>query len=98
MTDAANNDTEAVINVDVANFDDGPPTITNMSPADGVEVSGKVTLTADAYDDLGVTGVAFFDNGVKIGDAEFVGGITWSLSWNANKVSKDAHTITCIST
>jgi hypothetical protein len=69
-----------------------------MSPAHGADVSGKVTLTADANDDLGVTGVAFFDDDVKIGDAEPAGGMTWSLRWNANKVSKDAHTIRGIAT
>ena len=43
--------------------DNTAPTVTFTSPAHGSTVSGNVTLTASASDDVGVTRVAFFING-----------------------------------
>ena len=43
------------------------PTVTLTGPADGARVSGTVTITATASDDVGVAGVQFLVNGGPLG-------------------------------
>ncbi|NVJ19423.1 Ig-like domain-containing protein [Myxococcus sp. AM010] len=46
--------------------DSAAPTVTLLSPAPGSALRGTVTLTASAYDDLGVTRVDFFSGSTLI--------------------------------
>lgn len=71
---------------------DESPTVTITSPEDGAGVSGQVTVTAVASDDVGVIQVEFFVDGGSIGlDVDGANG--WSASWNTTLYSNDAHTV-----
>ena len=65
---AGNRTTSAPVSVTVSN-DATPPTVALTSPASGATVSGTVTVTADAADDIGVVGVQFQHDGTNF-DAE----------------------------
>src|SRR5712664_4862231 len=45
--------------------DTTPPTVRITSPASGATVSGTITVTADASDNVGVAGVQFQYNGIN---------------------------------
>ena len=47
--------------------DTTPPTVVMQGPTDGSEVSGIITLSAIASDNVGVTGVQFFLDGDSVG-------------------------------
>jgi hypothetical protein len=47
--------------------DTTPPTVRITSPASGATVSGTITVTADAWDDVHVAGVQFRYNGINFG-------------------------------
>ena len=75
----------------VAPSGDLPPTVSIMSPSDGVTVSGMVAITADASDDGSVTEVEFFVDGSSI----FVDTASpWSADWDSTSVANAGHTIT----
>src|SRR5262249_19591454 len=48
-------------------IDEIPPTVTVTSPANGANVSGTITLSADAADNIGVVGVQFKLDNENIG-------------------------------
>jgi hypothetical protein len=58
--------------------DTTPPTVSVTAPADGATVSGLVTLTATASDNVGVAGVQFLVNGGPVGAEDT--GSPYSLS------------------
>ncbi|NOX20558.1 MAG: hypothetical protein GXO99_04770 [Nitrospirae bacterium] len=58
-TDASHNESDSSVKVKVHN-DTTPPTVSITSPQDGETVEGTITITADATDDVGVTGVTFY--------------------------------------
>jgi len=60
---------------------DDPPTVTLTAPTAGSTVAGVVTTTATAGDDLGVTQVEFFADGVSLG-VDGNGADGWSVSWD----------------
>lgn len=71
---------------------DNSPSITVTNPADGATVSDAVTVTADAFDDNGVTQVEFFVDGTSLG-VDGDGGDGWSASWDTTTATNDAHTV-----
>jgi hypothetical protein len=75
---------------------DSPPTVGITAPADGSVVSGEVAITANASDDVGVTQVEFFVDGVSLGvDADAGGG--WGVRWDSDGVSaSEFHTIKAV--
>lgn len=78
---------------------DLPPTVAITSPSENATVSGTVTITANAFDDRGITQVAFIaDNSlIPIGvDTNGVDG--WSITWDTTKVSAGSHTIKAVAT
>jgi len=71
---------------------DTPPTVSITSPSAGATVSGTVSFTADASDDVGVASVAFFVNGAIIGtDTDSSDG--WSAVWDTTVYANDSHTL-----
>ena len=80
-----------------ASGDDDPPTVGFVQPSDGSDVSGNLKLSASASDDGSVVGVEFLDDGNKLGDAGFSGGL-WSLRWNTKKVASGDHPLTARAT
>src|SRR5262249_19851960 len=79
--DAAGNVTvSAGVSVSVFNVDATPPSVTLTAPADGATVSGTVTVSANASDNVGVTGVQFLLDDVALGAGDTAA--PYSLSWN----------------
>ncbi len=67
------------------------PTTAITAPVAGATVSGTVTLTASASDNVGVTKVEFFVNSTRIGTDTAA---PYSLAWNSTTVVNGTYTIT----
>jgi len=76
-------------NYSITIFSDPTCEITN--PEDGDDVTGTVTITADASDDVGVSKVTFSIDSVEIG---YDGSTPYSISWDTTSYSDGWHTIT----
>jgi Big-like domain-containing protein/carbohydrate binding protein with CBM6 domain len=70
---AGSRGTSATITITVSNApppppaDTTPPTVTITAPLSGMTVSGSVTISATASDNIGVVGVQFYVDGVAVG-------------------------------
>ena len=67
------------------------PTVSMTAPAAGAAVSGTVTVSASASDDVGVAGVQFLLDGASLG-AE-VAAPPYSISWNTSGAPNGAHAL-----
>ncbi len=72
--------------------DTTPPTVSVTSPASGATVSGTVTVTASATDNVGVTAVQFYLDGVALGARDTSG--PYTVSWNTTTAANGTHTLT----
>jgi hypothetical protein len=96
--DAAGNSAQsAIVTVNVANVvtpppDTTPPNVSIASPAGG-NVSGTVTISANASDNVGVTRVDFFVNGSLVGSDSTA---PYQYSWNTAAVGNGAATLRAI--
>src|SRR5437867_889930 len=61
------------------------------SPASGSTVSGTITVTASASDNVGVTGVQFLLDGANLG-AEVTSG-PYSVSWDTSTAGNGSHAL-----
>jgi predicted amidohydrolase len=68
-----------------------PPVVALTSPASGAPVSGTVSITATATDDVGVTMVRFFVNGTQLGTGDTAA--PYSVSWDSTTVADGSHTL-----
>jgi len=66
--------------------------VSSTSPANDVIVSGAITVSASASDNVGVAGVRFELDGVILG-AE-VTAAPYAFSWNSTLASNGAHSLT----
>ena len=73
--------------------DTAAPTVTLTAPAAGT-VSGAVTVTANATDNVGVVGVQFRLDGVNLG-AE-VTTSPYAVTWNTATVTNGTHSLTAV--
>jgi chitodextrinase/glucose/arabinose dehydrogenase len=67
------------------------PTVSLSGPADGATVSGIVTVTANAADNIGVTGVQFLLNGVALGSED--ASSPYSVNWDTTTVANGSYTL-----
>lgn len=74
---------------------DLPPSVHITDPQEGETVSGTVTVTAGASDDVGVTQVEFFVHGVSI-DVDTTD--PYEASWDSTEVGDGEHTISATAT
>ncbi|HYI02070.1 S8 family serine peptidase, partial [Hyalangium sp.] len=72
------------------NEDTTPPTATLTAPSQGATVSGNVTLSASASDNVGVTRVDFEVDGVFAGSDSSA---PYSFSWPSTTVENGSHSI-----
>jgi hypothetical protein len=96
--DAAGNQTSALISVTVSNGpppDTTPPTVSITFPASGATLSGTVSVTASASDNVGVVDVQFLLDGGSNGSVDATTA-PYSVSWNTATASDGSHTITAI--
>jgi hypothetical protein len=70
-----------------------PPAVSVTSPANASTVSGNVTLSANATDNIGVASVEFKVDGVSLGIRTTS---PYSLSWDSTKVSNGTHNISAV--
>ncbi len=64
--------------------DTTPPTVSLTAPSGGATVSGTVTVSATASDNVGVTQVSFYDGSTLIGSDS---SSPYSVSWNTSGLS-----------
>jgi hypothetical protein len=91
--DAASNvGTSTGISVNVSNTGDTtPPTTSITSPANGATVSGTITVRASASDNIGVTKVEFYLDGV-LKSTDTTTPYTWR--WSTSSTTSGAHSLT----
>jgi chitodextrinase len=69
-----------------------PPTIALTAPTNGATVSGTITVSATASDNVGVVGVQFKMDGNNLG-AEATAA-PYTISWNTTTAANGAHVLT----
>ena len=74
--------------------DSTAPTVTITAPAASATVSGSVTVTADAADNVGVAGVQFKLDGANLGAEDTAS--PFSVTWDSTTASKTAHTLSAV--
>jgi hypothetical protein len=88
--DWANNSTDTIITIVVANNDITAPTVSIAAPLNGATVSGNVSIDASPGDDLGVQKVQFWVDSTYLG---FDATSPYGKTWNSASVANGAHTI-----
>jgi hypothetical protein len=73
--------------------DTSKPNVAVTSPVEGNTVKGTVTLTADAFDDVGITRVTFMVNGATVGTAASA---PYSTTWNSTSQPDGTVTLSAI--
>ena len=76
--------------------DHTPPKVSIASPSSGASVSGQVTVTANAWDNVMVTGVQFQLDGSNLGSVATTA--PFSVAWDTTQASQGTHTLTAIAT
>ena len=80
----------AVVSISVTNAGTTPPSVSVTSPSTGATLSGVVTVSATATDNVGVTKVEFYlDNTLRATDTAS----PYSWSWSTSSVANGFHTI-----
>ena len=95
---AGNTTTSAAVSVTVNNVaaDTTAPAVSMTAPANGASVNGTVTVTANATDNVGVTGVQFKLDGANLGSVVTGAGPAFSYSWNTATAANGIHTLTAV--
>jgi hypothetical protein len=68
------------------------PAVAITSPPNGSTVSGSITITANASDNIGVAGVQFRLNGVNLGAEDTTA--PYSVAWNTATTAAGVHLLT----
>lgn len=74
--------------------DTTPPTASIIEPANGATLSGVVTVSADASDNVGVASVQFQLDTAPLGSP--ITAAPYSLSWNSGSVVNGSHTLVAV--
>jgi hypothetical protein len=80
--------------ITVASSDTTPPTVAITSPASGVTVSGTVTVTASASDNIGIVGVQFQYNGINFDAEDLIP--PYTATAYTNNVPNGSYTFTAV--
>jgi Big-like domain-containing protein/exo-rhamnogalacturonan lyase-like protein len=68
-----------------------PPAVSVTAPANAATVSGSVTVSANASDNVGVVGVQFLLDGANLGIEDTAS--PYSVTWNTATASNGSHTV-----
>ena len=71
-----------------------PPAVSITAPLDGSSVSGAVTITANASDNVGVAAVQFLIDGSNLGSPDTVA--PYAASWQSTSVANGSHTLSAV--
>src|SRR5262249_60592895 len=93
VRDAAGNASQASMIVKVFN-DAAAPVVSITSPATGSTVTGSVTISANATDNVGVVGVQFQVDGVALGAEDLTA--PYTAGWNPTTATNGSHTLTAV--
>jgi hypothetical protein len=74
--------------------DTTPPSVSVTSPAEGATVSGLVTVSADAVDNVAVAGVQFQVDGANLGAEDTVP--PYTVDWDSTSVTDGAYQLTAV--
>jgi glucose/arabinose dehydrogenase len=89
--DAAGNTSAQSTTANATTPDGTAPVVTMTAPATGATVSGTVTVTATATDNVGVAGVQFLLDGANLGAEDTAS--PYSVSWNTTTIADGGHTL-----
>jgi len=91
--DAAGNESaqSAAVSATTPAPDTTSPTASLTAPAAGAVVSGTVTVSANASDDVGVVGVQFLLDGAPLGAEDTAA--PYSISWDTRTTSNGVHSL-----
>jgi Big-like domain-containing protein/calcineurin-like phosphoesterase family protein/fibronectin type III domain protein len=67
-----------------------PTNVIITAPSNGASVTGQVTISATANDNIGVVSISFYADGQLLGTDS---SSPFSTNWNTNKVTKTTHTL-----
>ncbi|MCH8041911.1 MAG: DUF1593 domain-containing protein, partial [Nitrospinae bacterium] len=70
------------------------PTVTLIAPANGATVTGPVTVTAAAADNIGVLGVQFQLNGTNLGPEDTTN--DYQVTWDTSTLAPGTYTLTAL--
>ena len=90
---AGNTRTATTVNVTVDN-DVTSPTVSITAPADGATVQSSINVTANAADNVGVSGVQFKLDGANLGSEDT--SAPYSVAWNTATATNGAHTLSAV--
>lgn len=93
---AGNTATSAPVTITVSNStaDTTAPTVSLTAPANGATVSGTVTVSASASDNVGVTSVQFTLNGVNLGAPDT--SPPYAINWNTRTAANGTHVLRAV--
>jgi hypothetical protein len=83
---------DLAITFSVAAPDTTAPAVSVSTPAAGATVTGTVSVSANASDNVGVTGVQFLLDGANLGAEDTAA--PYTVSWNSTSASNGAHMLT----
>ena len=72
--------------------DTTPPTISMTAPTNGSTVSGTITVSVTASDNIGVSGVQFLLDGINLQSEDTTS--PYSITWNTTTAPNGSHTLT----
>ncbi len=78
----------------IGSSDTTPPSVAISSPGGGATLTGTVTVTATASDDVGVAGVQFTLDGANLGVEDTTA--PYSVTWNTAATTNGTHTLTAV--
>jgi hypothetical protein len=84
-------DMEAALGGSTPPPDSSAPTVTMVSPSSGSTISGTVTLSANASDNVAVVGVQFKVNGANVGAEDQAP--PYSVSWSTSAGNNGTHDV-----
>jgi hypothetical protein len=82
------------VSVTVSNADTTAPTVSITSPSGGSTVSGTITVSASASDDVGVAGVQFLLDESALGSEDTTS--PYAVAWDTTTASDGSHTLAAV--
>ena len=82
----------AGVNATTPAVDNTPPSVSMSAPLPGTTVSGNVTVSGSASDNVGVVGVQFLLDGVSLGAEDQ--SAPYAVQWDSTTATNGTHTLT----
>jgi hypothetical protein len=84
-----------VVSAPATAYDTTPPTVSLISPSPGSTISGAVNVTANATDNMVLTGVQFLLDGNPIVS---IAAPPYAFTWDTTAVTNGSHTLSAVAT